>query len=53
MNCFSINVFVYNLRFKKYVCGNREDYTDEQIIEIREKYKKEIKEKLDALGYVD
>lgn len=53
MNCFSINVFVYNLRFKKYVCGNREDYTDEQIIEIREKYKKEIKEKLDDLGYVD
>lgn len=52
MNCFPINVFVYNLRFKKYICGNREDYTDEQIMEIREEYKNEIKDKLDALGYM-
>lgn len=52
MNCFLINVFVYNLRFKKYVYGNREDYTDEEIIDIREEYKKEIKEQLDNLGYV-
>ena len=53
MNCFSVNVFAYGLRFKKYVYGNREDYTDEKIKEIIEKYKKEIEEKLDSLGYVN
>ncbi|MBD7914542.1 hypothetical protein H9660_05235 [Clostridium sp. Sa3CUN1] len=52
MNCFSINVFVYGLRFKKYIPGDRNDYTDEQIIKFRENYKKEIKDKLDALGYM-
>lgn len=53
MNYFSINVFVYNLRFKKYVCGNREDYTDEEMMKIRNKYKEEIKKKLDDMGYVN
>lgn len=52
MNTFSINIYVYNLRFKKYIYGSREDYTDEQIVEIREFYRKEIKEQLDRLGYV-
>lgn len=53
MNCFSISVFVYDLRFKKYVCGNREDYTDKEIMYIKKEYEEEIKNKLDDMGYVN
>lgn len=53
MNCFLITVSVYNLRFEKYVCGNRADYTDEEIIKIINEYKEDIKKKLNDMGYVN
>lgn len=53
MNCFIVYIRVYNLEFRKYILGSREDYTNEQINNIIESYKKDIKEKLDAMGYIN
>lgn len=50
---FPVNIFVYGLRFKKYIPGYREDYTEDQLNKIKERLKKEIEEKLDNMGFVN
>ena len=53
---FPVNIFVYGLRFKKYIPGYREDYTEDtedQLNKIKERLKKEIREKLDNMGFVN
>ena len=53
MSVFFIRVTVLGLTFEKAVLGPESDYTKEQIKEIRERFKKNIKLKLIGMGYVE
>lgn len=53
MTCFSVYIFVYGLRFKKYILGRREDYTEDQLNKIKDRIKNEIREKLDNMGFIN
>lgn len=52
MTVFYITVRVFGLEFRQPVYGNKSDYTENELREIMERYKKETRLKLYALGYV-
>lgn len=52
MPVFYITINVFGLKFRQPVCGFKSDYTEEELREIMEKYKKETRLKLYALGYI-
>ncbi len=52
MLVFYVNINVFGLNFKRSVIGQRSDYTAEELYEIKERFKKDIKRKLFAMGYI-
>ncbi len=52
MTVFYITVRVFGLEFRQPVYGKKSDYTENELREIMERYKKERRLKLYALGYV-
>lgn len=52
MTVFYITVRVFGLEFRQPVYGKKSDYTENELREIMERYKKETRLKLYALGYV-
>lgn len=52
MPVFYIKINVFGLNFSQPVYGSKSDYTEEELREIIEKYRKETKLKLYALGYI-
>lgn len=51
MPVFYITINVFGLNFSQPVFGKRSDYTNDELREIMEKYKKETRLKLYGLGY--
>ncbi|WP_297994019.1 hypothetical protein [uncultured Clostridium sp.] len=51
MPVFYITIYVLGLKFTKPVYGKKSDYTDDELREIRERYEKQTRLKLYALGY--
>lgn len=52
MTGFPVTVYVYGLKFETYVIGYEDNYAEEELNEIKEGIKKEIKESLDTMGFV-
>lgn len=52
MPVFYITINVFGLKFRQPVYGCISDYTEEELREIYNKYKKETRMKLYALGYI-
>ena len=52
MPMFYVTVIAFGLKFRQPIYGYRKDYAENEIKEIIEKYTRETKGKLRALGYI-
>ena len=52
MPMFYVTVITFGLKFRQPIYGYRKDYAESEIKEIIEKYTRETKGKLRALGYI-
>lgn len=53
MNVFYIKFSVFDLNFRRAVYGYKEDYTKEQLQDIKSSFENETEQKLRSLGYFE